>query len=443
MPTISGFLLFDRNRTAIPAGLPGIEKVPIVLHSIGTGEQLAVLTGNDGDYTFYNVPNGDYLIVEAYGISGAVLTPGNFNNAVFGFLPRAVTPPISFAPNPPPGSTNLDCLTPNTIRVVIEDNHLTNQNIINAPVRYTPFEPLEDECALASPINLITAADNGSFGFFPAGTPVNTSAPVEPYPGVTPDFEYALTAPGIFVPSGGEYTVQNIMTNTESNIIGAWWRIADHTTGNETGRMMVVNGYDPGAVFFRAQAAVSPNTDYCFSAWILNMFKAEGYAEPAFGVRIRNLSGQVIFSEMLGELIPVNVNVPEWKQIGTVFNSLGYTAVIVEFISEGPEVIGNDYAIDDVSLREIQRIIPIPPSRCQAFTDVIASVALQEAALAHIINAEGEKIQAVAAIPGATAEQLAAVNRSVTRLIRRVAQLENILQAKLSAARDGVRGCLV
>lgn len=46
------------------------------------------------------------------------------------------------------------------------------------------------------------------------------------------------------------------MTNAMSNQIGAWWRIADHTIGNETGRMMVVNGFNPGAVFFRDVVSV-------------------------------------------------------------------------------------------------------------------------------------------------------------------------------------------
>lgn len=54
------------------------------------------------------------------------------------------------------------------------------------------------------------------------------------------------------------------MNNALSEAIGAWWRIADHTAGNETGRMMVVNGSDPGAVFFRDTVMVQPNTKLPF-----------------------------------------------------------------------------------------------------------------------------------------------------------------------------------
>ena len=155
--------------------------------------------------------------------------------------------------------------------------------------------------------------------------------------------------------------MQNIMNNALSEAIGAWWRIADHTAGNETGRMMVVNGSDPGAVFFRDTVTVQANTNYLFTAWILNLFKVTGYPNPELGVRILNPEGDVLYSATLGALIPVNTNAPEWKQIGTALNSRNNTSLTVEFLSEGPEVIGNDYAIDDVSFNEIlvREFIPV------------------------------------------------------------------------------------
>ncbi|MFR9232304.1 MAG: hypothetical protein ACLVLH_04545 [Eisenbergiella massiliensis] len=130
--------------------------------------------------------------------------------------------------------------------------------------------------------------------------------------------------------------MQNIMNNALSEAIGAWWRIADHTAGNETGRMMVVNGSDPGAVFFRDTVTVQPNTNYLFTAWILNLFKVTGYPNPELGVRILNPEGDVLYSATLGALIPVNTNAPEWKQIGTALNSRNNTSLTVEFLSEGP-----------------------------------------------------------------------------------------------------------
>ena len=135
---------------------------------------------------------------------------------------------------------------------------------------------------------------------------------------MSPDFTYVLPNPETFTPLDGEYTVQNIMNNSRSAEIGAWWRIADHTSGNETGRMMIVNGFNPGAIFFRETVNVTPNTNYLFSSWILNLFRVTGYPNPELGVEILDQNGAVLYSATLGALIPVNTNAPEWKEIGSV-----------------------------------------------------------------------------------------------------------------------------
>lgn len=322
MATISGRVVFDRDRSAtISAGDSGLANIPVVLQNVDTTQRLTILTDDDGYYTFLNVPNGNYRIVESYGTLGGSPTPGDFLNAVAGAIPPGVNPPITAADNPPPGSTNLDSVTPDTLLVTVSGTALTNLNFFNGPVIYTPVEAILDPCAIISGDNLISAADNGTFGSFEQGTPANTGAPTEPYPGVTPDFTYVLPNPDIFAPMGGEYTVQNIMNNSMSAQIGAWWRIADHTVGNETGRFMVVNGFDPGAVFFRDTVTVQPNTNYLFTSWILNLFKVNGYPNPELGVRILGENGDVLYNATLGALIPVNVNAPEWKQIGSVINS--------------------------------------------------------------------------------------------------------------------------
>lgn len=47
-------------------------------------------------------------------------------------------------------------------------------------------------------------------------------------------------------------------------------------------------------------------------------------------------------------------------------------------------------------------ITPIITTRSQAITDIIESVALEETALSHILNAEGEKIQKMVAMDDVT-----------------------------------------
>ena len=77
-------------------------------------------------------------------------------------------------------------------------------------------------------------------------------------------------------------------------------------------------------------------------------------------------------------------------------------------------------------------------TRSQAVTDIIESVALQETALSHILNAEGEKIQKVVAMSDVIPEVLMAVNKSVESMVGAVSRLEMILQSKLAV----FDGCL-
>lgn len=74
-------------------------------------------------------------------------------------------------------------------------------------------------------------------------------------------------------------------------------------------------------------------------------------------------------------------------------------------------------------------IIPSTVNRDQAISDIIESVALEQTGLSHILNAEGEKIQAIVA--NGTIEQMLAVNKSVQSMVNTVARLEMVLAMKL------------
>lgn len=71
-------------------------------------------------------------------------------------------------------------------------------------------------------------------------------------------------------------------------------------------------------------------------------------------------------------------------------------------------------------------------SRYNAVTDIIQSVALEQAALSHILNAEGEKLQCVLSSNCTSPELILATNDSVRTMVDSVAKLEMILQYKLS-----------
>lgn len=68
----------------------------------------------------------------------------------------------------------------------------------------------------------------------------------------------------------------------------------------------------------------------------------------------------------------------------------------------------------------------------QAISDIIESVALEETALSHILNAEGEKIQKALEMELTTAE-LIMLNESVKDMVNTIGRLEMILLAKLQS----------
>ena len=77
-------------------------------------------------------------------------------------------------------------------------------------------------------------------------------------------------------------------------------------------------------------------------------------------------------------------------------------------------------------------------TRCRAITDIVQSVALEQVAISHILNAEGEKIQKAISQPGVQIAQLVAVNESVLGVVDALTRLEQALVAKLTL----FEGCL-
>ena len=383
MPNVSGRLVFDSARSlASPASLPGIANVPIVLQDTTTLAALAVLTDANGNYSFTNVPSGSYQIVEYYGYSPVTATPGDFTNATADtLLSGGVTPPISYVSNPPSGATNIDCLSSNTLLITVSSSDVVNNYITNGPVKYTPFGNDLDSNSTILPGNLLTAADDGTFGSYTPGTATNTMPSVNPYPdNVGLGFTYVQN----LIPPDGSFTIVN--TNIAGGSGYTWWRLSDHTTGNETGRVMFVNGANPNAVLYQDTVNVKPNTYYLFSTWILNLIKVPGYANPALGVRILDENSQVILDQTLGQLIPMNPNEPEWVQIGSVIYSAANTQITVMFVSQGPAALGNDYAIDDISLYEAVMPKLTPEKTCSTSQAVIGDVITYTIALKNTFD---------------------------------------------------------
>ena len=76
-------------------------------------------------------------------------------------------------------------------------------------------------------------------------------------------------------------------------------------------------------------------------------------------------------------------------------------------------------------------------TRDQAITDLIQSVALEETALSHILNAEGEKIQKILTFDQLAPEIILQTNKSVESMVNTISNLELVLTDKIAL----VKGC--
>lgn len=78
--------------------------------------------------------------------------------------------------------------------------------------------------------------------------------------------------------------------------------------------------------------------------------------------------------------------------------------------------------------------MPVMPAAItleEAVGEIIESVAMEETALAHILNAESEKLMAVINSTAVTTEDLIAINQSVKNMVKAISRLELLLLAKL------------
>ena len=69
--------------------------------------------------------------------------------------------------------------------------------------------------------------------------------------------------------------------------------------------------------------------------------------------------------------------------------------------------------------------------KCCAAASLLQSIALAEAAISHILNAEGEKLQKAIAITECSHKDLMEVNKSVEDMVDKITALEIVLKSKL------------
>ena len=81
-------------------------------------------------------------------------------------------------------------------------------------------------------------------------------------------------------------------------------------------------------------------------------------------------------------------------------------------------------------------------SICCAATALLQSIALEETAISHILNAEGEKLQKALSLCDCNHKDLLEINRSVENMVEKITNLEVVLKAKLDLIQPFLKDCI-
>ncbi|HKO79510.1 MAG TPA: hypothetical protein VJU78_03905 [Chitinophagaceae bacterium] len=162
-------------------------------------------------------------------------------------------------------------------------------------------------------------------------------------------------------PTDGHYTYTPY---TSDCFRGDWFTLTeDHTSGDANGNMMLVNSSYSKGPFFRTDLnGLKGGTTYEFSVWMMNVCKITDKCPypllPNIAMRLQTPSGKSIAQFATGEV--ARRHAPGWTQYRAPFTTPSTeTSLTLIMVNNAPGGCGNDFALDDITIREI---IPTPVS---------------------------------------------------------------------------------
>lgn len=188
----------------------------------------------------------------------------------------------------------------------------------------------QEECIGSLGSNLF---DRGDFG---TGTTNN----IITNPNIAPGYGYVTLGP----PSDGDYILTNNM-GSWSNLYGTWLPLRDNSS-DINGYMMVVNAsFEPGLFYEEVIEDICENTQFEFSADIINVIK-------------RNVSDHIrpnVAFLIDDEVVLQTGDIPQderWHTYAFSFTTQpGQSSVKLSLRNNAPGGIGNDLALDNIRFR--------------------------------------------------------------------------------------------
>lgn len=166
---------------------------------------------------------------------------------------------------------------------------------------------------------------------------------------------------GSSCPSDGHYTYTDYTSECFS---GDWLTLEDHTPGDKNGNMMLVNAsYSSGVFFGTALKGLKGGTTYEFALWMMNVCRISDKCPfpllPNIIIRLSTPSGRTVAQFGTGSL--PRLHAPHWTRYRAVFTMpAGETALVLSMADSSPGGCGNDFALDDITIREcIQQPPPV------------------------------------------------------------------------------------
>lgn len=142
----------------------------------------------------------------------------------------------------------------------------------------------------------------------------------------------------------GPLSYENTYTITTNPVLAHtnFASFSDHT-GDLAALMMVINGSSVANTSIWCQTiAVTPNTDYDFSAW---------------GATCVNSNPAILQFRINGVLVGTPLSLPlatgVWTQFHTVWNSGSNTTANICIVDQQTATSGNDFALDDITFRKV------------------------------------------------------------------------------------------
>lgn len=171
--------------------------------------------------------------------------------------------------------------------------------------------------------------------------------------GFDSDYVYGTGGGAGLLSNEGQYAIAGNAGTTHNQFANC----NDHTGG---GNMMVVNASGVTNNVWCQTVAVNTNTDYDFSAWVTSV-TSQNPARLQFSVN----------GALLGNVFQASSSTCNWQQFNAQWSSGASVSAEICIVNVNQTPAGNDFAIDDVSFREI----------CVFTDDVTITVADLDAAL--------------------------------------------------------------